>query len=78
MINDVTHTCQAIQLAAMDILGDLTSNEDLLNVPCYKELVDRMYLAARQAATVARILGDDRTSQFTDNICDKIIRISEY
>lgn len=77
MMNDVTHTCQAIQLAAMDILGDLTSDEDLLNVPCYKELVDRMYLTARQAATVARILGDDRTAQFTDNICEKIIRISE-
>ena len=50
--SDSIHTCQAVQLAAMDVLGDLTSNPDLVNVPDYKELAERMYMAARQAATV--------------------------
>ena len=71
------HTCQAIQLAAMDVLGDLTSNPDLVNIPAYKELAERMYMAARQAATVARLLDDQQTAKFTDNIAEKIIRIME-
>lgn len=77
MENEAIHTCQAIQLAAMDVLGDLTSNPDLLNVPCYKELAERMYMAARQAAHVARVLGDDQTAKFTDSIVNKIIHIME-
>lgn len=77
MENEAIHTCQAIQLAAMDVLGDLTSNPDLLNVPCYKELAERMYMAARQAAHVARVLGDDQTAKFTDSVCEKIIHIME-
>ena len=75
--SDCIHTCHAIQLAAMDVLGDLTSNPDLVNVPAYKELAERMYMAARQAAHVARLLGDQQTAKFTDNIVDKIIRIME-
>ncbi len=71
------HTCQAIQLAAMDVLGDLTSSPDLVNVPAYKELAERMYMTARQAAHVARLLDDQQTAKFTDNIADKIIRIME-
>lgn len=74
--SDCVHTCQAIQLAAADVLGDLTSCPDLLYVPCYKELVERMYMAARQAVCVARVMGDDQTSRFTDNICEKLIRIA--
>ena len=77
MHDEATHTCQAIQLAAMDVLGDLTSNPDLVNVPCYKELAERMYMVARQAAHVARVLGDDQTAKFTDDIANKIIRIME-
>lgn len=72
--SDSIHTCQAIQLAAMDVLGDLTSNPDLVNVPAYKELAERMYMAARQATHVARIIGDEQTARFTDNIVEKIIR----
>ena len=72
----VIGTCQAVQLAAMDVLGDLTSNPDLLNVPCYKELVERMYMAARQAACVSRVLGDEKTSRFTDDICEKILKLA--
>lgn len=75
--SDSIHTCQAIQLAAMDVLGDLTSNPDLVNVPAYKKLAERMYMAARQAAHVARILGDDKTARFTDDIVEKIIHILE-
>lgn len=75
--NEGIHTCQAIQLAAMDVLGDLTSNPDLVNVPAYKELAERMYMAARQAAHVAWILGDQQTAKFTDSIADKIIHIME-
>lgn len=76
-LEDCIPTCQAIQLATMDILGDLTGNPDLVNVPAYKELTERMYLAARQAATVARIMGDNRTATFTDSICDKIVRLAD-
>ena len=75
--SDSIHTCQAVQLAAMDVLGDLTSNPDLVNVPAYKELAERMYMAARQAAHVARLLDDHQTAKFTDNIAEKIIRIME-
>ena len=75
--DEAVHTCQAIQLAAMDVLGNLTSNPDLLNVPAYKELTERMYLAARQDATVARVMGDHQTATFTDSICDKIVRIAD-
>lgn len=75
--NEGIHTCQAIQLAAMDVLGDLTSNPDLVNVPAYKELAERMYMAARQAAHVSRLLDDQQTAKFTDSIADKIIHIME-
>ena len=74
--SDCVHTCQAIQLAAADVLGDLTSNPDLLNLPCYKDLVERMYMAARQAACVSRVLGDEKTSRFTDDICEKIYKLA--
>lgn len=75
--SDSIHTCQTVQIAAMDVLGDLTSNPDLVNVPAYKELAERMYMAARQAAHVARVLGDKRTARFTDDIAGKIIHIME-
>ena len=73
-MDDAIHTCQAIQLAAMDVLGDLTSNPDALNIPAYRELTERMYMAARQAAVLARVMGDDQTATFTDSICDKIAK----
>jgi len=30
-------------------------------------------MAARQAALVSRLMGDERTSKFTDGICEKLI-----
>ena len=73
-MSDAIHTCQAIQLAAMDILGDITSNPDALNIPAYRELTEHMYMAARQAAVLVRIMGDNQTATFTDSICDKIAK----
>ena len=64
--------CQSIQLAAMEALGELTSHGELLNHPAYKELIDHLYMAARQAAHVSRMMGDDRTANFTDEICEKL------
>lgn len=70
--SDSIHVCQSMQLTASAILDDLTGNPDVLNIPAYKELVDRVYMAARQAATMARIMGDDETAGFTDKICNQL------
>ena len=71
---DSIHVCQCIQLAASAILDDVTGNPDVLNIPAYRELADRVFLAARQAAQLARILGDDETARFTDNVCERLIQ----
>ena len=65
--------CQSIQLAAGEILEEITYHGEMLNSPAYRELVERMYMAARQAALVSRLMGDERTSKFTDGICEKLI-----
>ena len=70
---DSIHVCQSMQLAASAILDDVTGNPDVLNIPAYRELADRVFLAARQAAQLARILGDDETARFTDNVCERLI-----
>lgn len=64
--------CQSMQLTASALLGDLTANPEYLESAVYLELVERVYMAARQAATVARILGDEQTARFTDNICERL------
>lgn len=71
---DSIHVCQSMQLTARAVLDDLTANPDLLNVPAYKELTERVYMAARQAACLARVLGDGQTAKFTDGICEKLIQ----
>ena len=76
MHEDTIFTCQAIQLAAGDVLSDITSNPDVLNIPAYKELTERVYMAARQAAVLARVMGDDRTAKYTDSICDKLVTLA--
>lgn len=70
------HVCQAMQLVASDALGDLISNPDLLNMPWYKELTERVYMAARQSAHVAQILGDDQTAKYTNSVCEKLLQIA--
>lgn len=74
---DSIHVCQSMQLAASAILDDVTANPDVLNIPAYRELTDRVYLAARQAAQLARILGDDETARFTDNVCERLIQAAK-
>lgn len=64
--------CQSMQLTASALLGDLTANPEYLESAAYLELVERVYMAARQAATVARILGDEQTAKFTDSICNRL------
>ena len=76
--SECVHACQAMQLTAMDVLGDLTSNPDVLNIPVYREFTERVYMAARQAATLARVLGDEQTARFTDDICEKIILKAQF
>ena len=71
---DSVHVCQSVQLAASAILDDVAANPDMLNIPAYRELADRVFLAARQAAQLARILGDDETARFTDNVCERLIQ----
>ena len=73
---DSIHVCQSMQLTASAILDDLTGNPDVLNIPAYRELIDRVYMAARQSAHLARILGDDQTAKFTDGICEKLIQLA--
>lgn len=75
--SDSIHVCQAMQLVASDVLGDLISNPDLLNMPWYKELTERVYMAARQSATVAQILGDDQTAKYTNSVCEKLLQIAD-
>lgn len=73
---DSIHVCQSMQLTASAILDDLTGNPDVLNIPAYRELIERVYMAARQSAHLARILGDDQTAKFTDGICEKLIQLA--
>ena len=70
--SETLHVCQSMQLTASALLDDLTANPDMLDSPPYRELVDRVYMAARQAATMARILGDDETAGFTDKVCNRL------
>ena len=71
---DSIHVCQSMQLAASAVLDDVTANPDLLNVPAYRELIERVYMAARQSACLARILRDDETARFTDKVCERLIQ----
>lgn len=64
--------CQSMQLTASALLGDLTANPEYLTIPEYRNLVEKVYMAARQAATVARILGDERTASYTGTICERL------
>lgn len=64
--------CQSMQLTASAILGDLVGNPDIVNIPAYRELIERVYMAARQAALVSRLMGDEQTAKFTDSICEKL------
>ena len=73
---DSIHVCQSMQLTASAILDDLTGNPDVLNIPAYRGLIERVYMAARQSAHLARILGDDQTAKFTDGICEKLIQLA--
>lgn len=72
--SETLHVIQSMQLTASALLDDLTANPDMLDSPPYRELIDRVYMAARQAATMARILGDDQTGKFTNDICERITR----
>lgn len=71
--SDTVHICQSIQLAADSVLSKILNTPELLEVPAYRELVERIYMAARQSATVSRVIGDDRTARFTDSVCDKLV-----
>lgn len=70
--SETIHVCQSMQLTASALLGDLTANPEMMEMPDYRELVERVYMAARQSATMAYILGDNQTGEFTNDICERI------
>ncbi|MBQ1776615.1 MAG: hypothetical protein IIZ93_00515 [Acidaminococcaceae bacterium] len=74
---DSIHVCQSMQLTASAVLDDLTGNPDALNIPAYRELVERVYMAARQAACLARKLDDAETAKFTDHVCEQLTKLAK-
>ena len=75
--SETIHICQSIQLAASSVLSEVLNVPDLLEVPAYNELVERIYMAARQSAAVARMIGDDQTAKFTENVCNKLVTVAK-
>lgn len=75
--SETINICQSIQLAAGSVLSEVLNVPDLLEVPAYKELVERIYIAARQSAIVARMMGDDQTARFTENVCNKLVTVAK-
>jgi len=74
--SETIHVCHCCQFAARAIVDDLTANPDLLNIPVYKDLIDHVYLAARESASLARILGDEETGKFTDSVCNQLAEMA--
>ena len=74
--SETINICQSIQLAAGSVLSEVLNVPDLLEVPAYKELVERIYMAARQSATVARMMCDEQTAKFTENVCNKLVTVA--
>lgn len=75
--SDTVHICQSIQLAASSVLSEILNTPELLEIPAYRELVEHIHMAARQSATVSRLIGDDRTAKFTDSVCDKLVNTAK-
>ena len=85
--NDMTeaeHAYQSIQLA-LSAVWDATKSEDWKNIPgnalhienAWRELCERTYMAARQAAYIAEICGDAKTANYTNNMTDSLIHLLE-
>ena len=70
--SETLHVIQSMQLTASALLDDLKTDPNMMEIPAYRELADRIYMAARQSAHLARILGDDETAGFTDKVCNQL------
>lgn len=86
-MTEVEHAYQSIQLA-LGAVYDATKSRDWENIPTGKyprlsiekawtELVERMYMAAHQAAFIAELCGDDKSANYTNNLCNNIIHLLE-
>lgn len=86
-MTEVEHAYQSIQLA-LGAVYDATKSKDYQNIPtgkyprlslelAWKELTDRMYMVARQAAFIAELCGDDKTANYTNNLCDSLMKLTE-
>lgn len=81
---EVEHAYQSIQLSLGAVLG-ATRIRDYKNIPgnaphienAWKELCERMYMVARQAAYIAELCGDQKTATYTNNLCNNIIHLLE-
>lgn len=81
---EVQGAYQSIQLALGAVL-DATRSKDYKNIPgnathidgAWKELCERMYMVARQAAYIAECCGDKETANYTNNLCNNIIHLLE-
>lgn len=76
-INDTIETCQNLQLVASGIVGALTQKPELIKSPAYAELVEHVYMAARQAAVVSAMTGDEKTAQFTNDTCNQLAHLAD-
>lgn len=76
-IDDTIATCQNLQLVASGIVGALTQKPELIKSPAYAELVERVYMAARQAAVISAMTGDEKTALFTNDTCDQLAHLAD-
>ena len=71
-----TQVCQLTQLAARAAIDDLTSVPELNDLRPYRELCERLYLAANAASDLARWLGDKETANFTSKVADQLGKLA--
>ena len=69
----LAHAVALTQLAAQAALDALR----LTNDPAAWALGDAAYWAARAAAQAARVLGDERTADYTDEVADDLVTLAE-
>ena len=69
----LAHAVALTQLAASSALGALRLSDDRSDWA----LADALYWAARAAAQAARVLGDERTADYTDEVADDLVTLAE-
>lgn len=83
-MTEVEHAYQSIQLA-MSAVVDATKRKSYLCINereatsrmIWKGIVERTYMLGWQAALVASQCGDEKTSNYTYNLCNTLVKLSE-